>query len=252
VASDGNGRFLVAWTTFVGGNNSFDLAAQRYARVDQPLSPMSAPFVQVPFTLVNGVYQPQIVVSWPWLSGLAVDHYEVYVDGSASPAVQLTTNQWTLSGLRPGTAHSLQVAYVLTSGSRSPLSAAASATTWMGVGWGGIPLEWMAANYGADASQWPAVDVALAPGGPTLLQAFLSGANPKDPSTWLRTELVSSPQGYFLTWNPQPGLTYQVQTATDPAGPWSNLGSPRWAAGSEDSLHVTNGNLGYFRLLLMR
>ncbi len=101
VASDGQSKFLVAWTGFIGGPQSFDLFAQRYVNVGQPLQAMTAPFVNVPFVLSNGVYQPQIEVSWPLQSGLAIDHYEVYVDGAPSPAVSLGTNVWTLSGVAP-------------------------------------------------------------------------------------------------------------------------------------------------------
>ena len=81
VASDGQGRFLAAWTSFVGGAYGFDLYAQRYVNVSQPLPAMSAPFVYVPFVVSNGVYQPQIQVSWPLQAGLSIDHYDVYVNG---------------------------------------------------------------------------------------------------------------------------------------------------------------------------
>jgi hypothetical protein len=40
---------------------------------------MAAPFVYAPFTLSNGVYQPQLQVSWPSLLGISVSNYEVYV-----------------------------------------------------------------------------------------------------------------------------------------------------------------------------
>ena len=64
VASDGAGRFLVAWSRYVGGPNSFDLFAQRYATYTPPLPPMNAPLVYVPFVVTNHVYQPQIEVFW--------------------------------------------------------------------------------------------------------------------------------------------------------------------------------------------
>ena len=51
VASDGQGRFLAVWTSFVGTTYGFDLYAQRYVNVSQPLPAMSAPFIYVPFTL---------------------------------------------------------------------------------------------------------------------------------------------------------------------------------------------------------
>src|SRR5439155_19915494 len=91
VASDGSSRFLVVWTSFIGGNTSFDLFAQRYA-ASQSLPVPAAPFVYAPFVVdSNGVYQPQLQVSWPAVEGLPVANYEIYVDGSASPAATTTT-----------------------------------------------------------------------------------------------------------------------------------------------------------------
>ena len=84
VASDGANQFLVVWTSYTGSPNGFDLFAQRYINVNLAAicQPMSAPFVWAPFTLSNGVYQPQLQVSWAALSGISVSNYEVYVDGA--------------------------------------------------------------------------------------------------------------------------------------------------------------------------
>ena len=252
VSSDGAGRFLVSWSSFVGGPGSFDLFAQRYINTGEALPPMSAPFVYVPFTVNNGAYQPQLQVSWAVQEGINVDHYDVYVDGAISPAASLTNNSWTLSGIAPSSTHTFQVDYVTTDGRQSPKSPSVSGITWMGFSWyGSIPFEWMSAHYGTDTSKWPQLDARVAPGGPTLLQTFLTGANPQDPTTWLQQKLVGSPQGYFLTWNPQPGLTYQVQSSAD-LHDWSNLGSPRFSAGTTDSLFVGLQNSGYYRILVLR
>ncbi len=252
VASDGYGRFLVTWTSFGGGVGSFDLYAQRYVNMSQPLLPMDAPFVYAPFTVISNVYQPKLVVSWPFQEGLPIDHYEVFVDGSITPAASVTTNVWVLSGLAPSTSHSFQVAYVTLDQRHSPLSPAASAATWMGISWyGAIPFEWMTTWFGSDAYKWPATNATVVPGGPTLLQVFLTGAAPSDPSTWLRTQIEGSSQGYFLSWNPTPGRTYQVQTSSD-MSVWTDLGSPRFAAGNVDSVYVGVSNLAYYRILLVR
>jgi hypothetical protein len=255
VASDGNGRFLVTWTSFAGGGTSFDLFAQRYMNIAQPLGAMAAPFVYVPFVVSNGVYQPQIVVAWPVESGLAVDHYEVYMDGAlvGSPA----SNTWTATagnGLTASSTHAFQVDAV-GAGGRTPLSPTATATTWGGYNWGGIPFEWMAGYYGMDSSLWPAAGSSLAQGGPTLYQVFLTGGNPLNPSTWLRTSLdVQQVQGqpvYMLHWNTQPGLTYQVQTSSDMMN-WVDFQTPRFAADVTDSVPVPKNNLQYYRLVRLR
>lgn len=251
VAADGVGRYLVTWSSFVDPNSGMDLFAQRYVDMSQPLPPMNAPFVWVPFVVSNGVYQPQLLVSWPQQVGFSVDHYELSVDGGASP-VTIATNVWLMTaanGLTANSTHSFQVDYVTTAGRRSPISAAASATTWMGYSWNGtVPFEWMADYYGYDTSKWPAPGAAVAAGGPTVLQVFLTGANPLDATTWLRTALVHTPQGYYLTWNPQPGLIYQVESSAN-LTTWANVGAARFAAGNTDSVYVGGNNTAYYRIL---
>jgi hypothetical protein len=263
VGSDGQGRFLTVWSSFIGGVNSYDLYAQRYVNTSAPLPAMNAPFVWVPFVLSNSVsggktnpiYQPQLQVSWPFQTGLPVDHYDVYVDGVLTPMASLTTNLWLMTaanGLTAGSTHFFQIDYVTTSARRSPPSPATYATTWSSaLNWGGIPSDWMEAYFGADSSQWPGAKAPLVPGGPTLLQVFQTGADPTDPSTWLRTSLTRTPQGYYLTWNPQPGLIYQVQGSSNLSS-WANVGSPRFAAGTVDAVYVGGGNAGYYRVLRLR
>lgn len=264
VASDGENQFLVVWTSFTGLPYSFDLFAQRYINSSAILRPMSAPFVWVPFVLSNNVYQPQLVVSWAPLLGLSVSNYEVYVDGASSPTAIVTgTNVWTMTaanGLTTNSTHSFQVDYVTTDDRRSPKSPSASGTTWGGQSWGGIPFEWMQAYYGnltvtftanGPVYNWPAPNNPLVPGGPTLLQVFLSGGSPLDSSTWLHQKLVKTAQGMFLTWNTQPGAMYQVQTTTDFKN-WTNWGSMRFAAGATDSINVAGGSALYYRIVLLR
>ena len=260
VASDGANQFLVVWTTFTGLPNSFDLYAQRYINVSAFLQPMSAPYVWVPFVLVSNVYQPRLVVSWAPLLGLSVSNFEVYVDGAGTPSGLVSSNQWTMTavnGLTTNSTHSFQVDYVLTDGRRAPISPSASGTTWSGLSWGGVPYEWMAAFFGGYSNghyistYWPSPSAGLVVGGPTLAQVFLSGGNPLDSGTWLQTKLSRTPQGMFLTWNTQTGATYQVQVTTNFAS-WSNQGSPRFAAGTTDSIYVGGSSTGYYRVILLR
>jgi hypothetical protein len=246
VASDGGARFLAVWSSYVGGQNSFDLYAQRYARYMPPLPAMNAPLTYVPFALNNNVYQPQIEVFWQYQAGLPVDHYEVYVDGGGVAAVSVTTNVWVMTAVA-NHAYSFQILYVTTDGRRSPLSPAASATTWIGYNNYGIPVEWLAQYWGF---AWPSATAPLVPGGPTPLQVFLTGANPTNSATWLRTAISRSAQGYFLDWNPQPGHTYQVQSSGDLRA-WVNLGLPRFAAGNDDSIYLGGDTRGYYRILCL-
>jgi len=177
------------------------------------------------------------------------------VDGSVTPAAVVVTNQWTLTaanGLTTNSTHSFQVDYVVTDGRRSPISTATSGTTWGGKNWHGIPYEWMVNYFTSHTNLWWLPTTVVAPGGPALYSVFLSGGNPWDASTWLQTQLVKTPAGYFqLTWNPQPGLIYQVQATTNFTS-WSNVGSPRLAAGTTDSINVGGTPAGYYRVVLLR
>jgi hypothetical protein len=141
---------------------------------------------------------------------------------------------------------------VLVDGRRSPISAATTGTTWGLGNDNGIPNEWMTLYYGNNYGLWPtSVNTPLTPGGLTLMQVFLSGGNPLDPTTWLRQSVVRTSQGMYLYWNTQAGATYQVQSTVNFKS-WSNVGSPRFAAGTSDSIYIGGSSAGYFRVVLLR
>jgi hypothetical protein len=254
VASDGVGQFLAVWTSFTGFPNNFDLFAQRYLNVGLLLPPMAAPFVYVPFTLSNGVYQPQLQVSWPLLLGISVSNYEVYVNGSGTPMAVTKGNQWTMTaanGLGTSSTNSFQVDYITTGGARSPISPSASGATWSGLNWGGIPYEWMTQYFGSNTNLWPSATADPDGDGANNLQEFMAGTDPTNAASVLRVQLNNSPEGMFLSWPTQPGLTYQVQVKTNLAAAWVNLGTPRFAAGVSDSIYVGGSPAGYYRVVVL-
>ena len=246
VASDGVGRFLAAWSSYVGGVNSMDLYAQAYVNSQQPLSPPGAPFVAA-------LDSSSLSVTWPPIAGFNVDHYELYVDGSATPNI-VTTTVWKDAQLGSSTTHTFQLLYVLTDSRRSPLSAVATGTTWAAdQNHDGLPDDWQALYWGANSANWPSPTQQLSPGGPTVLTVFGWGANPLDPSTWLKQQLSLTSQGWFLSWTTVPGFVYQVQSSTDMAN-WTNVGALRYAAGGTDSIFtgLTNQRLVYYRIERVR
>ena len=255
LASDGVSQFLAVWTSFVGSPYNFDLYAQRYVGVSSVLLAMPAPYVWAPFVVSNNVYQPQLVVSWAPVQGLAVSNYEVYADSASTPTAVVVSNSWTMTaanGLTDSSTHTFALDYVTADGRRSPISPSASGTTWSGASYYGIPFEWMEEYYGLIFTSWPTnVNAPFVAGGPSLYQIFLSGGNPTNPGTWLQQQLTRTQEGMFLGWNTQPGATYQVQTTGD-LTTWSNLGAPRFASGTTDSLFVGGNPSGYYRVVLLR
>jgi hypothetical protein len=254
VSSDGVKQFLAVWTSFTFGPDSFDLYAQRYVNAEAVLEPMAAPFVWAPFVLSNNIYQPELVVSWPPVQGLAVSNYQVYVNGAATNMAVVTTNGWTMTsanGLTTNSTNSFAVTYVTAAGFQAPMSPSTSGTTWGGRSWGGIPYEWMTNYFGKNPSFWPPAGTQGGPGEPTLLQIFITGGDPDDSTTWLQMTLTKTSQGMFLSWNTQPGMTYQVQVTAD-FKTWSNYGAPRFEAGTSDSIYCGSSAAGYYRVQLLR
>jgi hypothetical protein len=231
---------------------------------------MSAPFVYAPFVLnSNGGYQPQLQISWPSLLGISVFNYEVYVDGAGTPMALTTNTTWTMTaanGLKANSTHSFQLDYTTTEGRRSPISPSASGTTWLGYYWGtpanAIPVEWMTMYFGPQSS-WPAATADSDGDGMNNYQEFLAGTIPTNSASVLSVQInklaqmpraqqfSQTQQGMFLSWNTQPGLTYQVQTTTNFTS-WSNLGTARFAAGTSDSIFVGGSSVGYYRVVLLR
>ena len=114
--------------------------------------------------------------------------------------------------------------------------------------------------YGNDTLTWPLPTADTDGDGMNTLEEFLSGTVPTDASSVLRVQIGralqapnfgQSPEGMYVSWNTQPGFTYQVQVTTDFVS-WSNVGEPRFAAGNSDSIFVGGNAAGYYRVLLLR
>jgi hypothetical protein len=244
IASTGDNEALVVWSSFVGGITSFELLGQRLAGVPALAAP-AAPFV-------TPLSPSQLVATWPALEGLDLECYEIYVDGSTSP-LEVTNTRYYLTKLQPGTSHSVQLAYRLADGRRSPLSDAVSGTTWgADDNFDGLPDDWQALYWGPNPALWPGPNVDSDGDGATNLQEFLAGTDPTDPASVLKLELQPSTQGVHLVWTTQPGSIYQIQIA-NVLGQWTPLGGERLAAGSVDSLLVGDSHhLQMYRVVRIR
>ncbi len=255
VASDGNGQFLAVWSSFEQSSLSMDIMAQRYISTNQLLAPPAPPIVSAlgPYTLS---------VAWSPLAGFSVDHWNLYVDGTTT--VSTTNTWWQNQGISaftnyylPDSTHSFQLAYVLTGGRQSPLSALATGQTWgPDQNFDGLPDDWEQMYWGPPLppgapTNWPNANTVLTVGKlhATALQVFMWGANPTNASTWLVQTITHTPEGYFLNWNTEAGSVYQVQTTTSDTIPWANLGPPRFAPGSTDSIYLGYATHSYYRVM---
>ena len=162
--------------------------------------------------------------------------------------------EWTMTvtnGLMAASTHTFEVDYVTTANLRPQLSPPASGTTWSGNNWGGIPFEWMTNYFGGNTNLWPAATADSDGSGLSNLQDFWTGSNPTNAAGALHVQLSQTPQGMFLSWPTTPGLTYQVQVKTSLTAAWSNLGSPRFASGTSDSIFVGGTPAGYYRVVCL-
>lgn len=243
VASDGNSQFLVVWSSFIGGRTSFDLFGQRYAH--SVLKP-TAPFV-------SALSSTRLSVTWPDAGTNTISGYEVYVDDNPVPTL-VTGNIWSLGSLAPGSSHSFKMTYRFANGGRSALSAATVGVTWgSDENLDGLPDDWQSTYWGSDPAKWPDPKADSDGDGSNNLHEFLAGTSPLDAKSVLRTDILATAQGSFLNWNTQPGFVYQVQVSTKLAQDWADVGSPRFAAGSTDSMLINQvGDSVYYRVKRLR
>jgi hypothetical protein len=233
---------MAVWSGYVIGGTGLDLFAQRFVNTNQPLNAPGAPIVSV-------LDSSRLALTWPAVSGFTISNYEVYADGAATATAVTTNTYWTMTGLSAGSSHGFRLAYVLADGRRSPLSLTATGTTFLyPFTHGGIPYDWMFQMWGSETGNWPSALDDTDGDGISNLQEFLQGTNPKDASSALRYQLRPTAQGVFLDWNTQPGLMYQVQVSSLVGGSWVDLGGPRFAAGTNDSMYVGGSNSGFYRI----
>ncbi|MCF7709281.1 MAG: fibronectin type III domain-containing protein [Verrucomicrobia bacterium] len=246
VGSDGVSRFLIGWSSFKLGSavTDFDLFVRRYASSGGLTKP-DAPYA-------SALSQYQVSVTWPPAQGIDIKHYELYVDGADTPVV-VSTNIYTISGLSPGSTHTVALRYVLNDERRSPLSDTVETGTWsIDANFDGLPDDWQQLYWGENSKSWAPGHVDSDGDGAQNIKEFLAGTDPTNPDSVLKTRLEEAEVGWRLYWNTVPGQVYQAQVSTNYED-WNDVGAPRVAAGSQDSIQVEkDSGLALYRVIRLR
>lgn len=245
VAADGAGRFLVAWAGFLGGNSSFEILGQRFS--GEPA--LHAP----PAPVLSALDSYSLMVSWAPLAGYSdVAGFRLYVDGAASPVVTEQSFH-VLNDLDPASTHSVRLAYVLTDGRVSPLSASATGKTWgRDRNHDGLPDDWQTVYWGPDPQLWPSSLADSDGDGASNLAEFLAGTDPREAASALRISIQTTAAGLLLEWNAVPGSVYQLQVSSN-LGAWETAGGPAFAPGNLASTVIAEtAATAYYRVLRVR
>jgi hypothetical protein len=244
VASDGQDRFLVAWSGFGGVVDGFELFAQRYA-AGESLAPPAPPYV-LPLDSLT------LMVSWPELAGYDdLAGYRLYIDEALNP-VEVEEPYHVIYPLMPGSTHTVQLAYALDGGAASPRSEPASGTTWGADGnFDGLPDNWQA-RYWEPASSYPVGHVDSDGDGASNREEFLAGTDPTDAASVLRASIRAIEAGIQIGWEATPGAMYRLQASPDLES-WSDVGGPRFAAGVSVAVMVPHAEAAsYYRVIRIR
>ena len=238
-------KIVVAWSSFMGAAQGFDVRAQQFAiSGDAALPTPAAPFV-------SSLSQKSILVTWSELASQPVDRYRVYIDGEAAP-VEATGGLLTITrdGWAPGSTHTVRLSYRLQDGRVSPLSEAVAIVTWgADENADGIPDDWQRENWG---KVWPSASTDSDGDGASNLAEFLAGTDPTNANSVLRVDISPREQGVYLEWFTAPGNYYQVQLTSDFVN-WSDVGTPRFAPSTSDAVPMeSTGNTQYYRVIRMR
>ena len=244
VVSNNGTQFLVTWSSYVGGNASFEILGQRYGQV--------GPQLQVGTPFVAALDSSRLTVSWPSIEGFEVEEYLVYVDGAKAP-ISSSVNFLTVGGFAPGSTHSFKIgAKVMGDASVDHSPEVSGSTYGSDSNFDGIPDDWQAAHWSGPSSGWPSGGVDSDGDGASNVYEFLAGTDPMDSSSVLKTVMLFGIHGYRLQWNTQPGAVYEVQHSLDFTS-WDKISNPRLALDSVDSVSLNQiGATGYFRVVRLR
>ena len=248
VSTDGVDQWLVTWSTPQRGDAGMDVAGQRF----QVESTEAKPLEPIAVIFVNPLSENELVVSWPEVAGLDVNHYEVFIDNIPDPK-PVNGNFLIWRQLQPGREYAFRVVYQLEDGRRSPMSVFGFNKTWgRDFNKDGLPDDWQRSFFGIDSAKWPSADADSDGDGATNLNEFLAATNPADDSSTLKLKLAAMEQGQRLSWQAEPGSVYQLEKATrfgPGVGHWKPEGDPVLAVERTAGLSLEAvENMSFYRI----
>ena len=253
VSANPNGGFLVAWSGPGPGPGGFDLLGQRYQAIDDGANPVELNPIEGVF--VNALSDSELLISWPELAGMGVDHYQIYIDDIAVPK-SAKDNWFIWRGLRQGSEYAFRISYVLANGRESALSNYSATRTWgRDFSQDGLPDDWQREYFGLESSAWPGPGMDSDNDGATNMDEFLAGTNPSDSGSKLKLRLVKMEMGQRLTWLAEPGSVYQVQHSGGIGSSmnWMSIGRPLVASESNVGLSLEAvGDVAFYRIIRIR
>ena len=253
VSASSNGGFLVAWSGPGPGPGGFDLLGQRYQAIDDGANPVELSPIEGVF--VNALSDSELLISWPELAGMGVDHYQIYIDDIAVPK-SAKDNWFIWRGLRQGSEYAFRISYVLANGRESALSNYSASRTWgRDFSQDGLPDDWQREYFGLESSAWPGPGMDSDNDGATNMDEFLAGTNPSDSDSKLKLRLVKMEMGQRLTWLAEPGSVYQVQHSGGIGSNmnWMSIGRPLVASESNVGLSLEAvGDVAFYRIIRIR
>ena len=205
VVSAGGEDACILWSGYMGADG-FEILARDFRTTPALQAP--------PPPTVTSQGETSLLVQWRREPIVGLQHYELYMDDSATP-VQTASTQYMAENLGPGSDHRYRLAYALNDGRRSLRSAEAVGTT-DGVADGGSPGE----------------EGGLGEGGPGGTEPGGTGAAALTATIGLVGEDVR------VTWNATPGATYQMQISNDLVA-WVDFRDPVVAEGDTASMVIS-------------
>lgn len=235
LATNTNGDLVAVWSSFLGGESSFDLRAQKFEG-SQSSSGIQLPNPEPPY--VYGLGFHKLGIAWPAVESLDIKHYEVVLNDSSSPIIS-STNFLEMNDLPVGSKHRASISYVTTGGIKSTLSSPGEGSTWGQDGNNdGLPDSYQQTFWGFNPNHWDDAQMDSDGDGLTNLEELLAGTNPLSSRSVLQVGLEKSEGTYWLAWDTNPGAVYQIQS-TGNLSQWVDVTGPKVAGDVGERMPIT-------------